>query len=197
MQVWPASLPSIPAGVEEVKMNRARLALAIPLMAAAAAAGAATVDTDVVVAGDYLALTLGPQDAGAIHDFGLRATAGNYAGRDGLLQEGFGVANPYVPNRRLNEKVEIDETVTDRPVIRYSYDCDGPNIRGLHVTRVMEPLPHEASVRVRWRVENRGDEGQWTTPWVRNDVAPGGRFGPEDRIDVPTLDGVRQVARTE
>jgi len=178
-------------------MSRTTLRVAIPLLAVAVAAGAAMVDTDVVVQGDYVALTLSPDDAGTVGEFGLRATVGNYAGGDGLLQEGFGVANPYVPNRRLNEKLEVDETVTDRPVIHYSYDCDGPNIRGLHVTRVMEPLPHEASLRVRWRIENRGDERQWTTPWVRNDVAPGGRFGPEDRIDVPTLEGVRQVTRTQ
>ncbi|NIA13070.1 MAG: DUF4091 domain-containing protein [Nitrospiraceae bacterium] len=170
--------------------------LAAALMLAAATAPAAVIDTEAAIEGHYVNLLIVPSEGGTVAEFRLRATPGDYAGEGGLLQEGFGVGNPYVPNRRLNERLEADESVTDRPVLRYSYDCDGPNIRGLHVERIMEPLPDEASLLVRWKVENKGEERQWVTPWVRNDVAPGGRVTKDDRIDVPTPDGVQRVTRT-
>ena len=173
-----------------------RTLTAVLLLAATAAPGA-VVDTEAAIEGHFVNLLIAPSEGGTVAEFGLRATAGNYAGEDGLLQEGFGVGNPYVPNRRLNERLEADENVTDRPVLRYSYDCDGPNIRGLYVERTMEPLPNEASLLVHWRVENKGQERQWVTPWVRNDVAPGGRVTKDDRIDVPTPAGVQRVTRTE
>ena len=107
------------------------------------------------------------------------------------MQEGFGVGSYYVPNRRLNERFEILEEF-ERPVLKYSYDCDGPNIRGLHVTRLMEPLPDAASMRVTWTIENQGEERQWIAPWVRNTVAPGGSVSDADRLDLPTIYGLLQ-----
>jgi len=43
---------------------------------------------------------------------------------------------------------------------------------------------------VTWRVENVSGEARWLAPWIRNDVAPGGRVSVDDRLDLPTLDGV-------
>jgi len=173
-----------------------RFALAVLMLAGGFVAGAVVVDDEVKVQGEYLVLVLAPGEAGTITEFAHRATVGNFAGEGGLLQEGFGVGSFYVPNRRLNEKLEIVDAIQERPVVRYSYDCDGPNIRGLHVTRTMEPIPDEASLRVTWRIENRGHEAQWVAPWVRNEIAPGGRFDEHDRLDVPTLEGIHQAGRT-
>ncbi|MCC6143640.1 MAG: DUF4091 domain-containing protein, partial [Candidatus Hydrogenedentes bacterium] len=96
------------------------------------------------------------------------------------------------PNRRLNESVEIREQFTDRPVIHYTYDCNGPNIDGLHVTRTLEPLPNEASVRVKWRIENTGSETHWVAPWVRSELSPGGSVSAADRLDIPAFEGIVQ-----
>ncbi|HUW60472.1 MAG TPA: DUF4091 domain-containing protein [Candidatus Bathyarchaeia archaeon] len=162
----------------------------------ALAAGGVIVGDEVRVEGDYLTLLIAPGEGGAIAELGLRATVGNFAGQGGLLMEGFGVGSYYVPNRRLNEQLEVDEAITERPVLYYSYDCDGPNIRGLHVIRTMEPIPDEASIRVQWKVVNKGDESQWIAPWVRNSTAPGGKFSTGDRIDIPTRHGIIQADHT-
>jgi hypothetical protein len=159
-------------------------------------ASAAVIAEDATVQGAYLRVVISPNRGGTVTEYGLTALTGNYAGEGGLAQEGFGVASYYVPGRRLNEKLETVENVVDRTVLTYSYDCDGPNIRGLHVTRTMEPLPNEASLLVRWKIENQGDGRHWVAPWVRNPVAPGGKFSPAARIDVPTLSGIRHVNRT-
>jgi hypothetical protein len=156
-------------------------------------ANAAVITEDASITGQYLKLVVAPNDGAVITQLGHTATVGDYAGEYGLLLEGFGVGNPYVPQVRSNETLEIDESVPDRPVLRYTYDCQGANIEKFHVVRTIEPLPGEASIRVRWRVENKGGEKQWVVPWVRNDILPGGKFNPEDRIDVPTLSGVRDV----
>jgi len=158
-------------------------------------AGAAVITEDASITGQYLKLVVAPNDGAVITQLGHVATVGDYAGEYGLLLEGFGVGNPYVPQVRSNETLEIDESVPDRPVLRYTYDCEGANIKKFHVVRTIEPMPDEASIRVRWRVENKGNEKQWVVPWVRNDVLPGGKFNPEDRIDVPTLSGVRNIRR--
>lgn len=144
----------------------------------------------------HLRWVITPQAGGAVEELRLLATGGDVAGADGLLQEGFGVGNFYVPNRRLNERLEVLEDRVDQPVLRYSYDCDGPNIQGLHVTRIMEPEVNAASMKVTWRIENRGDEAQWTTPWVRNDTAPGGSVDPADRVDLPTERGILSPDRS-
>jgi len=166
--------------------------LGIVILFSSGVACAAVADDDVVIEGRYLKLRVSPDAAGTVGELGLCATVGNFAGEDGLLQEGFGVGSFYVPNRRLNETLEVLDEIAERPVLRYSYDCDGPNIHGLRVTRTMEALPEEASLRVHWRIENKGDERQWVAPWVRNSVAPGGKPDANDRVDVPTFAGIVQ-----
>jgi hypothetical protein len=157
------------------------------------AAQAAVVSEEVIIEGAFLKLEIAPEDGAPIEHLSLTATGNNSAGDGGLLQEGFGVPSYYMPSRRVNETLEVLEMVTDRPVLRYSYDCDGPNIQGLHVTRTMEPLPNEASVRVTWRIENRGQVTQWVAPWVRNAVRAGGSHDSHDRIDVPAFEGILQA----
>jgi len=164
--------------------------LFIPLVASTA-----VINEEIEIKGHLIELGMHPYEGGMLHTFGLLATPTSFAGDDGLLQEGFGVGNFYVPNRRLNEKMEALDSISDRPVIQYSYDCDGPNIRGLKVVRKLELLPDEASVRVTWTVTNGGDERQWVTPWVRNDVTPGGSASDRDRMDVPTTDGILQPTK--
>ncbi len=158
---------------------------------AQAAPAPAAVDTA------FARIVADPAKAGAVTEFSLKAVAGNCAGGDGLLQEGFGVPNPYVPNRRVNEQFEAVAGTGGAATFRYSYDCEGPNIQGLRVERTVEPMRNESSLRVRWKIQNQGDESQWVTPWVRNDVAPAGSAGVEDRIDVPTFTGVRAITQRE
>lgn len=156
------------------------------------AAFSADIDDEIEIQGHLVGLGMVPEDGGALHHFGLLATPSNFAGGGGLLQEGFGVGNFYVPNRRLNERMEALDTVPDRPVLQYSYECDGPNIQGLQATRKVELLPDEASVRITWIVKNGGEERQWVAPWVRNDVTPGGTLESRDRIDLPARGGIIQ-----
>ncbi len=155
-----------------------------------APAFAAIVDEPIDITGNLIKATLQPDGGGSLSAFGFADSPNPMAGEDGLIVEGFGVPNPYVPSRRLNEKLEVLEEYADRPVIRYSYDCQGPNIDGLHVTRLMELFPDEASVRVTWTIANNGQERQWVAPWIRSSVTPGGKVGPEDRADVPTQYGI-------
>ena len=149
-------------------------------------------DEEIQVEGEYLMLRVKPTGGGPLDVLGWVGAEENFSGADGLLVEGFGVGSYYVGGRRLNETLEVLDSYEDRPVFRYSYDGDGPNIRGLHVSRLMEPLPDEGSIRVTLTVENRGDERQWIAPWVRNDVLPGGGLDVGDRLDVPTLTGIVQ-----
>ncbi|MCC6490780.1 MAG: hypothetical protein IT364_25055, partial [Candidatus Hydrogenedentes bacterium] len=172
------------------------LRVLIAVLIAVPAALAAVVEEEVEVQGDYTVFRVAPGEGAGVERFGSIASQKNQAGGGGLLQEGFGIGNFYVPNRRLNERLEVLETAGDSPVLQYSYDCDGPNIGGLHVTRTMEPLPHEASIRVKWRIENNGDEDQWVAPWVRNEVLPGGSFENGDRIDLAAPEGVIQAQRS-
>ncbi|MBI5093723.1 MAG: DUF4091 domain-containing protein [Candidatus Hydrogenedentes bacterium] len=173
-----------------------RIVAALCLAGTALSAGASVIEKDEVhIEGKYLKMLLAPGGGGAVQEFGLLGAQGDVAAGDGMFLEGFGTDSAYVPNRRLNEKLEAVEEIKDRPVLRYSYDCDGPNINGLHVTRTLEPLPDEASVRVHWTIENRGKEEQWVSPWVRNEVAPGGTLDANDRVDVPAFDGVHAAER--
>lgn len=163
------------------------LALLVPGFAAAM-----TVTEEIEIAGNLLHLLIDPGDEGAIAELRSAGASENLAGGSGILQEGFGVASYYVPNRRMNERFELLREYENRPVIRYSYDCEGPNINGLRVERIIEPIPDEASVRVTWAIENRGNERQWLAPWVRNDVAPGGGVEVRNRMDLPALEGIVQ-----
>ncbi|MBI2421740.1 MAG: DUF4091 domain-containing protein [Candidatus Hydrogenedentes bacterium] len=160
--------------------------------ALAAGAGAAVIDADAVIESNYIGIGFSPEDGGALHTFQILTAPGNFASGDGLLQEGFGVGSHYVPNRRLNERLESDDSIADRPVMIYSYDCDGPNIAGLHSTRTMNVYPNESGISVTWTVENKGKEAQWVAPWVENNAAPGGSISEYDRLDVPALEGLIQ-----
>ncbi len=165
------------------------------LIASQSALGA-VVEEDTEVQGTYTTFRVAPEAGAGVEWFGSSVSKVNNAGGEGLLLEGFGVGNFYVPNRRLNEKLEVVDSITDRPVLRYSYDCDGPNIRGLRVTRTMEPMPNEASIRVTWKVENKGDEDQWVAPWVRNEIRPGGTFEVRDRMELATWEGIINAQRS-
>ncbi len=153
--------------------------------------GAVLVDDDVVIEGHYLEWMFAPDDGGALNTLRLKGGDVNFAGAEGLLQEGFGVGSHYLPNRRLNERLEIVDQDAVRPMLRYRYDCDGPNIKGLRVIRLMEPLPDEMSMRITWTIENTGDESQWIAPWVRNNM----RASADNLLRLPTLDGMMDSVR--
>ncbi len=144
----------------------------------------------------YVRMILAPENGARASEFTLKTTRHNLAGVGGLLNEGFGVPSLYVPGRRLNERVDIVEEPGGRRVARYSYDADGPNIKGLRVVRTVEALPDTSSLRIRWAIVNKGDEEHWVAPWVGNSIAPGGTLDPEDRIDFPTLDGIVRATRS-
>lgn len=156
---------------------------------------ATAVTEDVVVEGKHLRLTMTPVNGAAIVDFGFIDGTTNLASGGGLLQEGFGAGSRYVPNRRLNERLDVTNHESGRPIMKYSYDCDGPNIKGIHVRRLVEPFPDQASIRVVWTVENKGTERQWVAPWVRNEVAAGGAIDAGDQLVAPTLDGIQRIRR--
>lgn len=158
-----------------------------------AAAAALVGDEDVEIETSHLKLVLPADSPGTVSWFGLRGSTRNHAGGEGLLLEGFGIGSFYVPNRRMNAKFEVLDDVPGRPVLRYSYDGDGPNISGLKSRRLIEPIPNEASLRVRWTVENAGGQSQWVAPWIRAELAPGGTLDAADRVDMPTLRGVRAI----
>ena len=158
-------------------------------------AAAVPVTENVEVEGTYLRLTMTPGNGAVISHLGFIDGTTNLVSGGGLLQEGFGAGSRYVPNRRLNERLDVSDDASGRPIIEYTYDCDGPNIKGLHVSRRVEPFPGEASFRVTWTVENKGSEQQWVAPWVRNEVAPGGAIDATDQLIVPTLDGILRIQR--
>lgn len=156
---------------------------------------AAPVTENVEVEGKYVRLTMTPSNGAVIVNLGFVDGTTNLVSGGGLLQEGFGAGSRYVPNRRLNERIEMLNHDSGRPMIEYAYDCDGPNIKGLHVLRLVEPFPDEASIRVTWTLENKGIERQWVAPWVRNEVAPGGAIDASDQLIAPTLDGIQRIRR--
>lgn len=160
-----------------------------PLILSALAAFGAVVDDDVEIESKYLKIGAHPAEGGILEMFSLLAAPDNLAGPGGLLEEGFGVHSPYIPNRRTNATMEVLDAVADYPVLHYSYDCEGPNISGLHVTRKMELHPEESSVKVSWTVENRGKERQWVSPWVRCDVSAGPAVDAGDKLEFMSLKG--------
>ncbi|HEO69907.1 MAG TPA: DUF4091 domain-containing protein [Candidatus Hydrogenedentes bacterium] len=168
---------------------------ALFLWAMACAAGATAAAQDpIALENEYIKALVACDRAGVVAEFTHRAQPGNVAGSEGLLQEGFGAGSLYVPNRRLNEQWSAP-SIQAGPAT-YSYECDGPNIRGLHVVRTVEAVSAEASLRICWRIENRGDETQWVTPWARSDLTPGGTFTGQDRLDFPSLSGIHRADRT-
>ena len=155
-----------------------------------------TVTDEVDVRNDMLEVGMDPAEGGTLHTFSLLSTPGNMAGDTGLLLEGFGSGSFYAPNRRVNERLETLEAYQDRPAFRYVYDCEGTNIDGFHVERVMELIPEAASMRVTWRVSNQGKERHWLAPWVRLPLLPGGSEDAQDRFDLPSTGGIVQVDRS-
>ncbi|GMV99116.1 MAG: hypothetical protein AMXMBFR84_02550 [Candidatus Hydrogenedentota bacterium] len=136
-----------------------------------------------VVTGNGFLLKLDPGEGAPAHE--LTFNGKNWAAGLGVAWEGFGVGSYYVPNRHLNETVK-----TAGSGLAYDYDCDGPNITGLHATRTLEPVTDSTALKVGWRVEHKGKEDQWVAPWVRHDVAPGGALDDKDRVDVPSVHGI-------
>lgn len=149
---------------------------------------AEVVTEDATIQGRFLEFTV-QADAGApVTHLGWTGRDTEYVGGDGCFQEGFGVPNDYVPNRRLNEYAETTSGTT--PTLVYRYEGDGPNIRGLRIARTLMFNPEETVIRVDWQVENAGDEAQWVTPWLRHDIEPGGKVGKEDLLEAPTTEGL-------
>ncbi|HIJ64663.1 MAG TPA: hypothetical protein HPP77_01825, partial [Candidatus Hydrogenedentes bacterium] len=149
-----------------------------------------------VLGNEHVTLRMAPPASGLVAEFALLTTQRNVVAERGLLQEGFGIGSFYVPGRRLNARLRQQDGIEGTHQIRFSYDCDGPNIRGLNVTRAVELVPDATAFRVTWTVENKGSEDHWIAPWVRNDVCPGGAFDPNDRIDLPSFAGIVQPRRS-
>ncbi|MCL4215421.1 MAG: DUF4091 domain-containing protein [Candidatus Hydrogenedentes bacterium] len=155
---------------------------------------AGAVTEDIEVRGNYLDVLIDAGEGAPVESFMFSGTDRDQAGPDGLLQEGFGVSSFYVPNRRLNGRLEVLVNIDNRPLAQYAYDGDGPNITGIRATRLMEPMLNESSLKVDWTLEHKGTEDQWVAPWVRQDITPGGAMDDADRVDLPTVDGVRRIA---
>lgn len=151
----------------------------------------APLDTSLDLNGRYLNTTFDPEAGGVLSRFAAPGSDHDAAAGNGLVQEGFGTPSLYVPNRRLNAAATAHGLGGDVPYIQYEYDCDGPNIRGIRVTRTVHARRDEASVKVTMRLDHRGNAEQWIAPWVRCDVGPGAN--PESaKFTVPALEGLIQ-----
>lgn len=159
--VLAASLPAVPAGSDGIEVE-----------------------------GAYTRLLITPESGGNIEEFELLSTGHDLAGPNGLLEEGFGVGSFYAPNRRLNLRVDMDETAGNRPIVHLYYECDGPNIKGLRVQRTVEPDVRGTGFKVVWRIENEGGTDHWVAPWVRVSAAPGGSFDAGDFVSLAATAGV-------
>ena len=71
-----------------------------------AALGVVVGSEGIEIEGKHVKLFVSPEGGAAVDEFRHIAAGDDLAGPDGLLQEGFGVGNFYVPNRRLNERLE-------------------------------------------------------------------------------------------
>ena len=127
------------------------------------------------VQGQFVKISADP-GSGQITEMSSPLAPANLVATYGFLNEGFGIVSPYIPCRRINEQWKEAVSPTGQTAWGFSYDCEGANIDGLHITRTMEPLTDEASLRVNWKIENKGQQCQWIAPWMRNDCAPGGSF---------------------
>lgn len=164
--------------------------------APAPARSATPIEEDAEILGTRLELRILANEGGRIDRFRLRNGTANMTGTQGLLIEGFGTPSQYVPARQVDAKLEALDNPSGRPVLRYSYLCEGPNIDGLRVTRIMEPFPEETGMRVTWTVQNTGSEAQWLAPWTGADVLPGAAARPGDHMDLATDRGIIRVSRT-
>ncbi len=157
---------------------------------------ATPIEEDAEISGTRLELRVLADEGGRIDRFRLKNGTANMTGAQGLLIEGFGTPSRYAPARQVDAKLEAVDDPSGRPVLRYSYLCEGPNIDGLQVTRIMEPFPDETGMRVTWTVRNTGDEAQWLAPWTGADVLPGAAARAGDHMDLATDHGVVRVSRT-
>ncbi|NLN92289.1 MAG: DUF4091 domain-containing protein [Candidatus Hydrogenedens sp.] len=158
----------------------------ISLLIASCAFAGTPVNEEVHIEGKYLEWSFLPEDGGILSGLNTLGSLFNLSAQEGLLQEGFGVGSYYLPNRRLNERLEILDR-SGSPIITSSYECDGPNIKGLTVSKLIEPLVNESSIRVTWTVKNEGGESQWIAPWVRNAI----ERGRSARLDLPSTRGLQ------
>ena len=165
--------------------------------ALSAQAGAQEALGPVTIENEFLRLTADPDRGGAITELAFKATPHNLAAAPGFVVEGFGVASPYAPNRRVNAHMYREASSGGPVTLRYEYESQGPNTSGLHIERIVELAGGVSAFRVRWRVENRGQTEQWVAPWVRQHAAPGGSVSSADRLDVPTFEGIVQPTRTQ
>ncbi|HPU96360.1 MAG TPA: DUF4091 domain-containing protein [Candidatus Hydrogenedentes bacterium] len=157
---------------------------------------ASVIEEDAEISGSRLELRVLADEGGRIDRFRLKNGTSNMTGAQGLLIEGFGTPSRYVPARQVDARLEAVDDPSGRPVLRYSYLCEGPNIDGLQAVRVMEPFPDETGMRVTWTVKNTGSEAQWLAPWVGADVLPGAAARPGDHMDLATDRGIARVNRT-
>ena len=157
---------------------------------------ATPIEEDAEISGTRLELRVLANEGGRIDRFRLKNGTANMTGAQGLLIEGFGTPSRYAPARQVDAKLEAVDDPSGRPVLRYSYLCEGPNIDGLQVSRIMEPFPDETGMRVTWTVKNTGTEAQWLAPWTGADVLPGAAARPGDHMDLATDRGVVRVSRT-
>ncbi len=146
--------------------------------------------------GRWSVVSLDSARDGLVTRFALKSTNHNFAAGPGLIDEGFGVGSFYVPSRRLNSKTLPSEKSAGHPIVTTTYECDGANIDGLNITRVVEPHLDGAQLRVSWSVVNKGTEEQWVAPWVHQTVSPGGTPEGGDRVDVPTVNGIRRMTES-
>ncbi|MCX8064671.1 MAG: DUF4091 domain-containing protein [Candidatus Hydrogenedentes bacterium] len=150
----------------------------------------------VEIKNNFIWLKINPENEGVITELGLISPPDNISGPLGMFQEGFGVGSFYVPNRKINEKWELIPRNDNIKELRYTYDCEGPNIQGLSVTRTILVYPQEAGITVRLKVMNKGSESQWIAPWVANSINPGGKWTESDRLEIPTTDGIIRVTQS-
>ncbi|MGC9052505.1 MAG: hypothetical protein ACP5KS_01340, partial [Candidatus Hydrogenedens sp.] len=151
------------------------------------------IDTETEVKSHYMWLKIDPAKQGVITQLGLTNPADNIAGPLGMFQEGFGVGNFYVPNRKINEQWEQSTLPDGTKEFRYTYNCEGPNIQGLKVKRTIQLSPFVAGLSIKLEVKNEGNESQWIAPWVANSINPGGKWNESDRLELPTTEGIMTI----
>ncbi len=151
------------------------------------------INTETEIRSQYLWLKIDPSQQGVITQLGLINPPDNISGPLGMFQEGFGVGSFYVPNRKIDQRWEQSTLPDGTKEIRYTYNCEGPNIQGLKVKRTMRLSPREAGLSINLEVKNEGTESQWIAPWVANSINPGGKWNETDRLEFPTTEGIISI----
>lgn len=154
---------------------------------------AQSIQGETEVKSQYMWLKIDPSKQGVLTQLGLINPPDNISGPLGMFQEGFGVGSFYVPNRKINEQWEQSTLPDGTKEIRYTYDCEGPNIQGLKVKRTIQLSPLVAGLSIKLEVKNKGTESQWIAPWVANSINPGGKWNETDRLELPTSEGIISI----